>query len=487
MRKPQVIEDQEHERVYDRVAAVDVAKASGMVCTRTPNPSRPGARRSTVWEVPATMNAVLALAARLAGDGIEMVTLESTADYWPIWYYVLETAGLAVQLVTASQARNLPGRPKTDLDAMWLARLTEMGMLRPSFVQPAPVRVLRDYARARTHLVQDRTRCWQRLEKLLEGALIKVSALASKLTTVSAQDMIKAMIAGERDLRVLAALARGRMKAKHDALVEALTSMFDEHHRELAQILLDQIAFCDTRVAALAARIEEHLDRIPAAWGVDADGGTGPGVGTGTDAAVLPPRSGSPRSPASALSWPARSSPRPAWICPGSPPPPTWCPGPGSAPAPGSPAPASAPARKARATATCAATSARPPPARPAPRSSSASGTGASPAAAGGPRPRSPSPAPSWSSSGTCSPTPQPGSPTSAPTTTPAAPTRTRRSATTSGSSRPSAWKSPSPPPPDPDHLRPDPLAITGPGPLPRAQPRSLFSGQSGRDPPERV
>jgi transposase len=92
-----------------------VAKASGMVCTRTPNPSRPGARHSTVWEVRATMNAVLALAARLVADGVEMVTLESTADYWRIWYYVLESAGLAVQLVTASQARNLPGRPKTDL------------------------------------------------------------------------------------------------------------------------------------------------------------------------------------------------------------------------------------------------------------------------------------------------------------------------------------------------------------------------------------
>ena len=289
MRKPQVIEDQEHERVFDRVAAVDVAKASGMVCTRTPNPSRPGARHSTVWEVRATMNAVLALAARLVADGVEMVTLESTADYWRIWYYVLESAGLAVQLVTASQARNLPGRPKTDrLDAMWLARLTEMGMLRPSFVPPAPVRELRDYARARTHLVQDRTRCWQRLEKLLEGALIKVSSVASKLTTVSAQDMIRAMIAGERDPRALAGLARGKMKAKHDALVEALTGMFDDHHGELAQMLLDQIAFCDTRIAVLAARIEEHLDRIPAAWGVDADGATGPGAGTGTDAAVLP-------------------------------------------------------------------------------------------------------------------------------------------------------------------------------------------------------
>ena len=171
---------------------------------------------------------------------------------------------------------------------MWLARLTEMGMLRPSFVPPAPVRVLRDYARARTHLVHDRTRCWQRLEKLLEGALIKVSAVASKLTTVSAQDMIKAMTAGQRDPHILASLARGRMKAKHDALVEALTGMFDDHHGELAQMLLDQIAFCGTRIATLATRIEQHLAQIRAAWGVDADGSTGPSAGTGTDAAVLP-------------------------------------------------------------------------------------------------------------------------------------------------------------------------------------------------------
>jgi len=84
---------------------------------------------------------------------------------------VLEACGLAVQLVNASQARNLPGRPKTDkLDAMWLARLTGMGLLRASFVPPKAIRDLRDYTRARTRLVQERTRCCQRLEKLLEGA-----------------------------------------------------------------------------------------------------------------------------------------------------------------------------------------------------------------------------------------------------------------------------------------------------------------------------
>jgi transposase len=234
------------------------------------------------------MNAVAGLAGQLAAEGIEKVTLESTSDYWRIWYYVLEAAGLDVQLVSASQARQLSGRPKTDrLDAQWLARLTENGMLRPSFVPPAAVRALRLYTRARTRLVQDRTRCYGRLEKLLEDALIKISAVASKLTTLSVRDMIEAMIDGQRDPRVLAGLARTRMRAKHAALVEALTGMFAGHHGELARILLDQIDFCDTRITRLAILIGEQLDVIEAAWGVDPDGVTGPGAGTGPQAPVL--------------------------------------------------------------------------------------------------------------------------------------------------------------------------------------------------------
>jgi transposase len=283
-----VIDDEEHERVHERVAAVDVAKDAGVVCTRTPHPSRPGARRSTVWTVKARMGAVRQLGRQLKTDGIEIVTLESTSDYWRIWFFVLEACGLAVQLVNAAQARNLPGRPKTDkLDAMWLARLTELGLLRASFVPPKAIRDLRDYTRARTRLIQERTRCWQRLEKLLEGALVKVSSVASKLTTVSAQDMIKAMIGGQRDPHQLAALARGRMKAKHDDLVEALDGMFDDHHGELAGLLLDQIASLDAKIAQLGARAAELAAAMPAAWGINADGTTGPGAGTGPDAPAL--------------------------------------------------------------------------------------------------------------------------------------------------------------------------------------------------------
>jgi transposase len=285
--RPQVIDDQEHERVHDRVAAVDVAKDSGMVCTRAPHPSRPGARQAAVWTVKARMGAVRALGRQLKRDGIEIVTLESTSDYWRIWFFVLEACGLVVQLVSAAQAKNLPGRPKTDkLDAQWLARLTEMGLLRPSFVPPKAIRDLRDYTRARTRLVQERTRCWQRLEKLLEGALVKISSVASKLTTVSAQDMIRALIAGQRDPQVLAGLARGRMRGKHDDLVQALNGMFDDHHGELAALLLDQITILDAKIAKLGARAAELTAALPAAWGADADGTTGPGAGTGPDAPV---------------------------------------------------------------------------------------------------------------------------------------------------------------------------------------------------------
>src|SRR4051794_1611271 len=122
---------------------------------RVPDPGRPGRFVNRVWEdVPATRARIAELGAELARCGVQMVTLESTSDYWRIWYYVLEDAGLAVQLVSASQAKNLKGRPKTDrLDAMWLARLTQHGMLRPSFVPPAAIRAVRDFTRARQDLV----------------------------------------------------------------------------------------------------------------------------------------------------------------------------------------------------------------------------------------------------------------------------------------------------------------------------------------------
>ena len=123
MREPQEIEDEEHEQTWERVAAIDVAKASGMVCTRVAHPSRPGRRLTKVWEVPATTGAISELAGQLAGLGIQKVTVESTSDYWRPFVYLLQAGGLSVQLVNAREVKNVPGRPKTDrLDAVWLAR-----------------------------------------------------------------------------------------------------------------------------------------------------------------------------------------------------------------------------------------------------------------------------------------------------------------------------------------------------------------------------
>jgi len=287
--EPQEIEDAEHEQILERVAAVDVGKASGMVCTRVRHDARPGKRRTRVREVSAATGAVLELADHLVAEGIERVSLESTSDYWRIWFYVFEAAGLNVQLVNAHDVKNAPGRPKTDkLDAVWLAKLTERGMLRPSFVPPAEIRQLRDYTRLRVDLTRERTRYYSRLEKLLEDALIKISAVASTIGTLSVRDMIEALIGGERDPKMLADLARGKMKAKRAALIEALTGRFDDHHAELARMLLDQVDALSAQVGKLTARIEELIAAIPAAQGVNADGTTGPQAGTGPAAPVLP-------------------------------------------------------------------------------------------------------------------------------------------------------------------------------------------------------
>jgi transposase len=202
---------------------------------------------------------------------------------------VLEAAGLNVQLVNSSHARQLAGRPKTDrLDAQWIARLTEMGLLRPSFVPPAEIRALRDLTRTRLQLVRDRTREWQRLEKLLEGALVKLSSVLSSLARVkSARVILEALAGGERDPRVLAGLAAGQVRAGRAGIEKALEGMrYGDHHGRLTRIHLDHITFLDRSVAAVEDDIAAALDAIPAAQGIDAAGARSPDPGPG--AAALP-------------------------------------------------------------------------------------------------------------------------------------------------------------------------------------------------------
>jgi transposase len=285
----QLVEDEEYQLRYERVAGIDVAKGKADVCTRLP-PAREGGRRvSRTEEVTATVAEAAALAERLLADGVELVSMESTSDYWRLWFYVLEAAGLNVQLVNSSHARQLAGRPKTDrLDAQWLARLTEMGLLRPSFVPPAEIRALRDLTRTRLQLVRDRTREWQRLEKLLEGALVKLSPVLSSLARVkSARVILEALAGGERDPRVLAGLAAGQVRAGRAGIEKALEGMrYGDHHGRLTRIHLDHITFLDRSVAAVEDDIAAALDAIPAAQGIDAAGARS--ADPGPSAAVLP-------------------------------------------------------------------------------------------------------------------------------------------------------------------------------------------------------
>jgi transposase len=171
---------------------------------------------------------------------------------------------------------------------MWLARLTQHGMLRPSFVPPAAIRRVRDFTRARADLVAERTRCLQRLEKLLEDAMIKITSVASDgMKAKSAVAMVAALIAGERDPRVLADLAKGPLRGKRDALAEALDGLFDSHHGVIAQMLLGQAAFLDEQITAMEEQAIAALARVPESWGTDASGETGPGCGTSADSPVL--------------------------------------------------------------------------------------------------------------------------------------------------------------------------------------------------------
>jgi transposase len=194
-----------------------------------------------------------------------------------------------VQLVNPSQVRQLAGRPKTDrLDAQWIARLAEMGLLRPSFVPPPEIRALRDLARTRLQLVRDRTREWQRLEKLLEGILVKLSSVVSSLARVqSARAVLEAIAGGERDPRALAALADSRVKGGRAAVEESLAGMtLAACHPMLIRLHLDHITLLDRQIGAVEDEIEAALGAIPAAWGVGADGVPCPDPGPG--AAVLP-------------------------------------------------------------------------------------------------------------------------------------------------------------------------------------------------------
>ncbi|TFV78491.1 IS110 family transposase [Blastococcus sp. CT_GayMR19] len=261
--------------IIERVAALDVSKAEVVCCARVPGPGRQ--RMQEVRTVSTMTAALLGLGDWLAGLGVTRVVMEATSDYWRAPFYLLEDR-FETWLVNAHDVKHLPGRPKTDrLDAVWLCKVAERQMLRPSFVPPPAIRQLRDLTRYRVDLLAVRTAEKQRVEKLLEDALIKLSVVVSDPFGISGRAMMAALIAGERDPAVLAEMARGSMRSKTARLTESLTGRFTEHHAFLLTQMLQRVDAATADIATVQARIEARIGELgPAVARLDAIPGIGP-------------------------------------------------------------------------------------------------------------------------------------------------------------------------------------------------------------------
>ena len=244
------------DQLIDRVAGLDVHKATVVATVRTPGPE---GRRVSRTETFGTMTAdLIALRDWLHAHGVTHVALESTGVYWKPIYYVLEDQ-FQLLLINMLELKHVPGR-KTDVkDSEWLAQLLECGLLKASFVPPPAIRELRDITRYQVQQVRDRAREVNRLCKVLEDAGIKLTSVATDVLGVSGRAMVEALVAGTTDPTVLAELARGKLRAKLPALRRALQGRFRRHHAFLVEQILAKIDFLDETLDRITAELDERL------------------------------------------------------------------------------------------------------------------------------------------------------------------------------------------------------------------------------------
>jgi transposase len=240
-----------------------------------PSDSAAARRQQETRTFGTTRRQLLDLADWLRSWGVTKAGMEATSDYWKPVFFLLESKGFDCDLYNAGQVKALPGRPKTDrADSIWLAKITERGMISSSFVPPEPIRRLRTHTRYRRHLTQARTAEKQRVEKLLEDGHLKLSSVISDIHGVSGRDMLDAIAGGQRDPKTLAQLARGTMRGKIRRLEEALDcSFFTEQHAAVLAMMLAAIDYYSTQIDALTATIETltepwlhqvaQLDEVP--------------------------------------------------------------------------------------------------------------------------------------------------------------------------------------------------------------------------------
>ncbi|HEX2290416.1 MAG TPA: IS110 family transposase, partial [Pseudonocardiaceae bacterium] len=244
------------EVIYPRCCGLDLHKKRVVTCLIVPGPD--GTPRKEVRTFGTMTEDLLALADLLAQAGCTHVAMESTGVYWKPVYNLLE-GRFELLLVNARHMKAVPGR-KTDVkDCEWLADLLRHGLLTASFVPDRPQRELRELARYRTALVQERSAEINRLQKTLEGANIKLASVATDIMGTSGRQMLAALVEGTTDGAVLAQLAQGRLREKLPALEQALTGRMGVHQRFLLARQLAHISFLDEQIEQVSAEIAERL------------------------------------------------------------------------------------------------------------------------------------------------------------------------------------------------------------------------------------
>jgi transposase len=247
------------EIVYERCCGLDIHKKTVVACLITPNAN--GQRHKELRTFRTLTAGLLALHDWLAGAGCTHVAMESTGVYWRPIFNLFEGA-FNLLLVNAAHIKAVPGR-KTDVrDAEWIADLLQHGLLTASFIPPADQRELRELTRHRASLVEDRTRVVNRLQKVLEDTNIKLGDVATDILGKSARAMLEALLGGQTDPKVLAELARGRLRAKRRELEQALVGVFKPHHRFLLTELLAQIDGLEEAISRVSQEIATHMHAL---------------------------------------------------------------------------------------------------------------------------------------------------------------------------------------------------------------------------------
>jgi transposase len=250
------------EIVYARCAAIDVHKETAVVTVGWVDER--GQRRTESRTFGTMTGDIERLVAWLGEHGVTHVAMESTGVYWRPLFNLLEPH-VAVVLANAAHVKAVPGR-KTDVkDSEWLLDLMQHGLVEGSFIPPAPIRALRELTRYRATLIAERTRALNRIQKVLEDASLKLASVASEVLGVSGRAMLEAIIAGETDAEALALKARGTLRKKHAALVQALTGRVQEHHRVLLRLLIAQVDHLDQAIAQLNGEVQARLAPYAAA------------------------------------------------------------------------------------------------------------------------------------------------------------------------------------------------------------------------------